>query len=230
MKTGTLALAVAACIPWFSLAYANGDEQQDAATMEQILAEVQKTVPPAWLVEVKLADPISPGQPGPHPTLVIKSAEPLPVGYMLPSQPPLSGNGPPQISKQVVAIEFVACPFLPPERYNMAREHNDTLLRARLQFQSERMKTIPSVWKGPMPFPPQAYHPRSQEEVQRVRQYAFLWVSTEPRSLPTHRTANLAFKMVSDNYVYIADAKKAEEYQQILRAVQRIIVPYASEP
>jgi len=234
MQTHNLVLvpAVVVCIPLVFAVGVDADEQQDAARMKQLFADIQKVLPPAWIIEIKLADPRIPSRPGPHPALVIKSAEPLPVKCFYPGMPERSveeREPPPKTAKKIVAVQFIAFPFLSLESYKTARKRNDTLRQTRLQFEREHLKGIRSTYKGSEPIPPYAYEPRTEDEAQLVRQYAFLWVSTQPDLLPTHHTDHLAFEMHDAGSIKIHDAKKSKEYHQILDAVQKTIVPYENE-
>lgn len=233
MLTRTV-LPMMVCFSPAFLAVAAADERQDAAHMEQLLADVQKFVPPGWDVTYDLIHPGFPDIPGPYPTLVIKSDKPLPLEFVnLPGMPGGAPDDPPDILQTVVTIHFFASPYLSEKDYATARERNDALHQKRIQFEREHLQKIP--WSGHKegePIPPEAYEPRTEKETQLVRQYAFLWISTEPRPLPTHHTDHLAFEMryIPLDIVKIHDDKRSKEYEQIVGALKKIIVPYETDP
>lgn len=228
MRTRTLLLAVVC----FSQPIADGgaaDEESDAAGIEQLVADVQNVLPPGWVVEFKLVDPRIPTRRGSHPALVIKSDQPLPVEYFAPNPPGRSADEPeppPDISLKTVAIHFVASPYLSSHSYSNARERNGTLVQRRVDFERNHLKHIRWSHMGPNPIPPDAFEPRTARENHLVRQYAYLWVSTQPQPLPTHHTDRLAFEMRDLGSIKLHDAKRSKEYKQILEAVQKFIVPY----
>lgn len=232
MRTHTL-LSTIVSLPLVFTPGVEADERQEAASMEQLVTEVQKVVPPGWSVRYDLIHPRFTDNPGPYPALVVKSEAPLPLEYVnVPSLPARSANDPPDISQKIITIRFIASPYLTEAEHAEARKRNDELHQKRVQFEREHLQNVPWSYKGAEAIPPYVYEPRTEQETQLVRQYAFLWVSTEPRPLPTHHTDRLAFSMryIPLEFVKIHDAKGAKEYTQIVGALEKIIVPYEPEP
>ena len=137
---------------------------------------------------------------------------------------------PPKITREFVALHFVTLPFVTPQNYTTIREHNDLLRRRRIKFVGEHLKAISWAHKGPRPIPPYAFDPRTEDEIELIRQYAFLWIATQPRPLPTHYTNHFSFAMHLPDSMQIHHAEKSKEYDRIVDAVQQIIVPYEKEP
>lgn len=211
----------------FTLAFAtsiHADEQRDAADLEQLLAQVQKVVPPGWSADFQLVDRRVPSRRGSHPAIVIKSDAELPVEYCVPNPAP----GEPDVHQEFVTIHFVAFPYMTPENHLRARKINYERLSRRLDFERAQLKNVQAFHMGPQPIPPSSYKPQNEDEAKLIRRYAFLWAATEPLTIPTHHTDQLAFEM-RDLPIKIHDADQAKEYQQILDAVQKIVVPYEKE-
>jgi hypothetical protein len=210
------------------------DERSDAKSFQELLVKINDRLPSGWIVEAALT--VSPKdllRPGPYPTLIIKSTVPLPlefVGINLPGRSSDEPKPPPRINPDVVTLRFVARPFMSSRTYAAAREHNEVLQKKRLEFERQHLKDVASAHMGPEPIPPHAYRPRSEREIELVRQYAFLWLSTEPQLLPTHFTDDLSFALYDLGDFTIHDADKDKEYHQILESIQELITPYEQEP
>ena len=210
-----------------------GDEKQDVAKLEQLLSDVKKVVPSGWTVAISLANSKIPSRRGSHPTLVIRSAKPLPVEHFYPSMRAITAGNPkppPMISQEVVSLYFVASPFMSRQTFKAARDRNAALLGRRLQFERKHLKEVERTYKGGEPIPPYAFEPRTERESQLIGRYAFLWISTIPQPVPTHHTDHLSFEMHRPGSFKIHDAKKSREFDQIFDASQEILVPYEKRP
>ncbi len=202
------------------------DERSDSAHLEQMIQRIEKSVPAGWSVSYKLANPEFPDRHGSHPTVVIQSNDPLPVQHFYPgTEPPFPGESL-EIARHKVTAYFVASPYLSRDQYAEVQKQNDALLRKRSEFQKEKLKDIPWAYKGAEPIPPDAFVPQNEAEARRVREYAFLWISTQPKPLPTHFTDNLSFEIHLPGSIKIHDPKTSKEYEQTLKSVQKVIVPY----
>ncbi len=231
MRLNTLLAASFALILMLS-ATTVADEADELARMERLLLEVEQVLPSGWIVEMKLADPQNPDRQGSHPTLVIKSDDLLPVEYFYPGapfRPADEPDRPPKISQEIVKVSFSTRPYMSPKRFKKVSTQNDAQQQKRIEFKRNLLKEIPYGHKGDEPIPPHAFYPRTNDEVYLVRQYAFLWVSTQSQPIPTHHIDTLSFEMHKPWDMTIHDAHKAKEYEQILTAVQKIIVPYQTD-
>lgn len=228
MQTRIL-LPMAVCFSLTLAAGAAADERQDAARVEQLLAEIQKVVPPDWDVGFELVDPRHLTRGGSHPAIEIKSCGPLLIEHLnvLNLAP---GQESPK-SEMVVPIRLVAYPYMSPEDHAKARAENARLLQKRIDFKNEHLQKIERGYMGVGPIPPRFYDPKTRDEKRLIMQYSFLWTATEPRPLPTHYTDHLAIDMryLPLDTIEILDDKQAKEYEQILGALEKIIVPYETE-
>ncbi len=196
----------------------------DEARLEGLLERMQKILPPGWSVSSKLANRDAPSRPGWHPTVVIQSKDALPVEHFYPGMGP---DEAPKISREKVTVFFVASRYVSWDQYAVVQQQNESLLEKRRAFRNEKLKFIPWGYKGAEPIPPDAFEPRTKAETRRIREYAFLWISTQPKPLPTHFAENLSFEMHLPGSIEIHDPKKSQEYKQLLESVEKIIVPYA---
>ena len=222
---GLIAIGISlVCAPGFA-----GDETQDVTKLDDLLVKVKKVLPQGWAASIELSDDMRPSRRGPFPTLIIKSIERLPVGHSYPSASPDSISEPPSISQEIVTRYFTVLPLVTPQNHTKIQQHNELLQRRRQQFVSDHLNKISWAHKGARPIPPDKFDPETENEIQLVKQYGLLWVSTQPQSLPTHHTDHFSFAFTADYLMYIHDPKKAKEYDEILEAVEQFIVPYENK-
>jgi hypothetical protein len=201
------------------------DEKQDARQLEQLIATVKSLLPPGWEVAFEVKNDHC-GRA--RPKLVIRSTEKLPVEHMGP------GMGPsPNINQENVTIEVTFVPYITTEDYAAARKRNDDLERHRRQYEENRLKQRQSAYKGG--FTPASYERQTRDKSPVVREYAFLWLSTEPQELPTHHYGTLAvatydLPYMSSHMIKIHNTPKDKEYQQIVGGLEKIFVPYEKAP
>ena len=124
---------------------------------------------------------------------------------------------------------FTVLPLVTPQNHTKIQQHNELLQRRRQQFVSDHLNKISRAHKGALSIPPDKFDPETENEIQLVKQYGLLWVSTQPQSLPTHHTDHFSFAFTADYLMYIHDPKKAKEYDEILEAVEQFIVPYENK-
>jgi len=210
-----------------------GDVEEDVARLDELQTNIKAILPSGWAVNIELSDEKIPNRRGSYPTLAIKSNEPLPVEHFYPGMPGRSVDEPeaaPKITREFVALYFVALPRMSPQEYATRRESNDALRDRRSKFEFDHLKKIARAHKGDGPIPPDAFEARTEDEVRLIRQYAFLWISTRPQPLPTNYTDHFSFVMHLPGSMRIHNAEKSTEYGRLLEAVQKIIVPYEKEP
>ncbi len=197
------------------------DVAQDVAELEKLIAEVTKAVPPGWNVEFDVADLYLGGM---RPVLKVTSAKELPVEYLGPGMPP----PPPHIQHEKVTVWLAFMMRLTPQEYQAARKRNEMLASKRRQFIEEHIKNVPFGGKGEDPAPPFAFRPRSAAEGTLVRQYAFLWLATEPANLPNHYYGGLSLWYWPGTIKIHVD-RGQKEYSQIIDALNEIISPYEDD-
>jgi hypothetical protein len=213
---------VALAVLFSGASCAFGTEQADSDTLEKLKADVARVLPAGWTLEITPAAKTPPSRGDLAPCLVISSAKPLSVRFNYPN--PASGEK--KTSQlEIVDLTLTAGPLMSPEEYAAARQKNLENNEARLNFM-KKLKDIRWGHMGAEPFPPSAYEPNSEAERRLVREYAFVWMRTEPRPLPTHSYGTLSFTRSDQHYMTVDDPHAADELAQIKKSLDRILTPY----
>jgi hypothetical protein len=210
---------------------ATADEKQDATQLEQLIAKIRSQLPAGWTVEFKLSREENPLVFMPQ--ILVKSADKLPWDFVGgPGAPFVSADRaeqPPKLDPKIVEIDIALNPYLSPQDYAKAHDRNDILEQRRRQFEVTRLKLHQSHFKGG--FTPAGLVPKSPEEARAIREYAMLWLATEPQRLPTHHYGTLSFSAIELHGIFVAQRKiyqpeKHQEYQQIKAMLEKLLVPY----
>lgn len=211
-----------------SEATADDGAKHDAGNATRLYAELTKIVPRGWQISnhVDITRSVS-GEP--RLTFSIYSASPLlfdreEIGA--PARAADEPEEPPAMEK--VEIRLVTMPYLTPDQHARAAYRNQQGRKQRLEFERKHLKDLEYAWKGPRPLPPWAYQVENVDEQQRefFGQYLFLWLRTEPVLLPTHHYQSLAFHLETNPAGRIRDKEKMHQFQDMLRNIQQIVVPY----
>jgi hypothetical protein len=222
-------LATAACVLLLSICNSQAsaaEQERNAESFEKLRAECVKFVPRGWIVELTLANDGNSARAGECPALVIRTERSVPVEYHMPNP---STAGETFRKTEPLAIRLVAQPYVSPIDYAaMKRRNND--FTAQRTAMAKRMKSekINSAFMGPEPIPPSGFRPESYTETRLVWEYAFLWLETEPKPLPTHRFEILTLKLDAPQNVTINDKRAAEDFQAILQSIGKTLAAYES--
>jgi hypothetical protein len=217
-------LATAVCLALACAA--RGAEQQDADSLERLQSEIQRNLPAGWTATIDPAFRESPRADVEKPALVISSADKLSIETQFPGAAP--GQEPFKESRQV-EIVLAVCPFLTPEQYAAARQKNEEGTKSRTDFE-RKLRDIPWAHKGGSPIPPSAFRARDERDRRLILEYALLWNRAELRSLPTHYLGSLSFDItLPPENSLIVDRSKATEYDEIVKALKRLLTPYEKE-
>ncbi len=207
------------------------DAKQDVAQLDKLIAQIEKILPAGWTVAFEVANDHC-GRS--RPKLVVQSAEKLPAEYIGSiGQPPAGSDPSPYIVQENVKVEFAFVPYMTHQEYATTRKQNEDLGRRRRQFEKSRLKQEQSRYKGG--FTATTYQRQTGDKSPLVREYAFFWLNTEPKPLPTHHYGTLSVETLdlhhmSDISVTIHDAQKDKEFHQIVAELEKIFVPYATTP
>jgi hypothetical protein len=96
----------------------------------------------------------------------------------------------------------------------------------RRQFVKQRLKEVKLNAKGEDPPAPFQFEPRSVPEARMIREYAFLWLATEPEQLPSHRFGTLSMWYWGEDTVEIHDVERDKQYRQLAASLERIVTAY----
>ena len=216
---------ISAALAWFclaSLANAAPDVARNVADLEQLVSEVKKIVPAGWDLKFDVAELYLRDM---RPVLTVTSAEELPVQHFGPGMP----GGGPAIEREKVTLWLAFMAYKSPAEHAAARERNDALTNTRREFVKQRLTEVKFGGKGEDPPPPWQFSPRSASEARLVREYAFLWLATEPEPLPSHHYGTLSMWYWGEDTIEIHDAERDQQYQQIAKGLERILTSYEEE-
>ena len=215
----------------FNTRSVEASEKEDIAQLEQLITQVEKILPAGWTAAFEVAnEPCGRSGPSVQPLLVVKSSEKLPVEYSSSIGRPAAGADPsPYVVHDVVKIEFAFVPYMSPSDYATARKKNEDLDLQRRTFEERRLNKKQSNYKGG--FNPATYPRQTGDKSPLVREYAFVWLNTEPRPMPTHHYGSLAvathdLRGTTSVEVIIHDAAKNQQFKHILDGLEKIFVPY----
>ena len=220
---GTLAVLLVLSSPLSA-----ADQDRNAESFEKLRAECIKLAPTGWTVELMLVDAKNSAKPGDCPAIVIHTDKNVEQEHEVinsaPSATPIRTTDP-------LAIRLVAQPYVSPIEYAATKRRNDEHANQRLaMFKRLKTEKVNSAFMGPEPIPPSAFRPNSYTEIRLVWEYAFLWLETEPESLPTHRFEVLTLKIDSPQGVTIRDQVMANQMQTVLDSIRKILTPYQAAP
>jgi hypothetical protein len=196
---------------------AEPDVVEDVHQLEKLVAEVRGVVPDGWSVELKISTEYLRSV---RPVIVITSDKKLPVEH-LGINPPAAG----QAEKETVKIWMAFMAYLSPDEHAAAQARNERLKLERLEFFEKHLQQGEYAWMGPPPPSPDSIEPRSPVDLRLARQYALLWLATEPTQLPTHYYGQLAV-WHDPHGIAIHDAEGKKQYEQIVEGLERILTPY----
>jgi hypothetical protein len=210
------------CVSQLCMAQGARDVERNVADLEQLVREVKKFVPEGWNLQFDVAESYLGDM---RPVLTISSAEELPVQRfgmgMASSDPPFERE------KVKLWLAFMA--YKSPAEHAAARELIERLTRERREFVEQRLQQLEIASKGEDPPSPGQFRPRSAAEGRLVREYAFLWLATEPESLPSHHYGTLSMWYWGEDTIKIHDSQRDKEYQQIAAGLEQIVTAYEKE-
>ena len=192
--------------------------QRAADTHEELRGAVQKVVPSGWAVIVSPAEP----------ALVISCEKNLSVEYRSVASFQVLKR-----ANERVAVRFVAAPFVSPERHASIQQRNRERRQRRIQFEDRHLSKMAEAttltFKLELPIPPTRYKPQTGQEKHTITEYAFLWLRTQPKNLPSHAFKDISFHRHGlKRGASIVDEAKAREYNSIMKSVEKMIEPYKS--
>jgi hypothetical protein len=217
---------ISAALAWFSLAsLANAapNVERDVADLEQLVSEVKKIVPAGWNLKFDVGEFYLRET---RPVLTITSAEDLPVQHFGPGMP----AGDPPIEREKVTLWLAFMAYKSPAEHAAARARNNLRTYDRREFVKQRLKGVKFGGKGEDPPAPFQFSPQSAQESRLVREYAFLWLATEPEPLPSHHYGTLSMWYWGEDTIEIHDAERDKQYRQIAKGLERIVTAYEKEP
>jgi hypothetical protein len=207
-----------------------------ASQLEQLSVEIGKILPNGWTVAVWPATKSkSIFSLNNNPSFIVyrneacfaefTNAANLPVQ----AQASISNGRPtarnPDLKPMEITFRFSAMPFMSKEEYKKAKQENDSKLNTRM----ESAKTLRGInWShmGPEPIPPSAYEPQNENERNRVRQYAYVWLNTQPQALPDLYFQRLSFKADLMEDVRCSDKQIEEEVKRVREKVVQLFSKY----
>jgi hypothetical protein len=237
MKT-LIALVLALLLPSLALAQTKADsvsQVQSAADsarrLEQLLAEVRAVIPNNWKAE------IGPGTAGKEkvrvqgdkPYIVLWRTEEAKTYYAGPGGPSRVPRGEPKTELKEVLFTFWCMPYMSKQEYQKAKEENVSkhLLRRDAE---QKLRGLEGSSMGNPPLPPMAYKPRNEAESKLVRQYAFVWLNTEPRSLPEYYYHELSFTADTMEWYRFPEPDVMKEIEGVRGKLLKILGVYAPNP
>jgi hypothetical protein len=205
-----------------------------AANLKKLISRIESGLPSGWTVNFKRDRNRCRESEA---RLVIQSTQPLPLEYIGQIGAPAPSDDPDpssDIVRKPATIDVLFASYLTPQEYESAKAENRQLQQKRRQFELAHLSRVRYGWKGPHPLPPIAYEAHSPKEENLLREYAFLWLSTEPRRLPTHHYATLAviaydLHGMSSIHIKIHDPAKDREYRELLKRLEATFQPYEKQ-
>jgi hypothetical protein len=193
-------------------------EKEDAAALNAVLKDVQAVLPKGWEAELWVSK-----YPRSTLELVVRTRKPIAVvegGFSLPASSKLNAKA------TVYELPYIVCPYLTPEQFAKAKAQNEANNAKRLAFMEKELNGISWGYKGGPPYPPSAFDPTTDDQKERLRQYAILYMHTEPIRLPTHYVGTVAFELFDDPFAHIQDKAHADELRAIQQSLTGIFTPY----
>jgi hypothetical protein len=202
------------------------EPERNAESFEKLRAECVKLAPRGWAVELTLVADGNLQRAGECPALVIRTEQNVPVEYHMPNP---SSAGETFRKTEPVTIRLIAQPYISPIEYAALKRRNDECVGQRTAMAKKlKDEKIASAFMGPEPIPPSGFRANSYTEMRLVWEYAFLWLESEPKPLPTHRFEILTLKLDMPQNVTIGDKKIADEFKSLAQAVQSRLTSYES--
>jgi len=162
--------------------------------------------------------------------LFIRSEGKLPVEYVGFIGRRAAGDDPnPYIVQKIAQVEFEFFPYLTPQDYAKTRKTNDELEKHREQYEERRFGKMRFQNKGELS--PLSFVSPFEDRTPFLKEYAFLWLRTEPKPLPTHYYGTLAVEThdippVWSGTIKIHQAQKEAEHQAIMEVLESLFRPY----
>lgn len=211
---------------------ARADEKEDATQVERLITEIEKFLPGGWSVAFEVSNDRWRRE---SPMLVVRSREKLPLEYIASigrrAGVGEGGDPDPYIVQPIMTIEFEFVPYVTVEDHAKIRKQNEELERRRRRYEETRLGMVQSHYKGGFTPYSYFYESRTKENSPLVAEYAFFWLHTQPRRLPTHYFGTLS--VVTDDIrpfywttIKIHNSEKQQQYQQILDGLGKVFVPY----
>jgi hypothetical protein len=208
-----------------------------SAELKQLLGEVQKVLPEGWHAA------LTPEVPE---TIACEFRQPTASGLMIWRDDRAIGRyvglklapGSMDAEFQPQRVFFQLCSMdqITPEQYRVAAERNASNDAKRHEFQHKLKdagikNSLAFVIKDDEPpLAPSTYKPQTPEQNELIRQYASLWVQTEPQALPTCYYRTLAFNADFDEHFMLQDGDLDSERQEVKKAILKIVTAYSREP
>ena len=206
---------------------------QDSANLRQLLRRVEAVVPAGWRAEITPDVPVDAQllwrlRSG-GPCLTVWRTAPV-LG--MPNAPGMPGvSDPDDLPWEEVRprLQLTLVEFLSDNQFAQRATENRRKQARRNGFIERQLSGIERQTKNPYPCPPVAFRPKSDAERELVRQYALVWMRTEPVELPTHHDGTLAFITERDGYSF-RDQAVAREYDAVWENVESLVTPYVQPP
>jgi hypothetical protein len=229
MKTSCFIAVLFLIVPSPTISVA--DERQDVAQLGELTSKIERILPSGWEVAFELSKDRWRRE---RPLLIVRSRDKLPIERIgLVGRPSSSADPDPYIVREKLEIEFGFVPYVSPEDYEQVGAHNQEMERRRRQYEETRLGKRQSQYKGGIS-PSTLEMQTGMRSPEVLREYAFLWLRTEPRPAPTHRYRELSVTS-SDLAPYITatvkihDSQKDEEYRKIVNGLRKIFIAYDNE-
>jgi hypothetical protein len=206
------------------------DERGDVAQLDQLMAQIKPMLPAGWSVKFEISNSLFQYKP----QLQISSQEKLPIYYLgMAGRPSSVGDRPPEPDAiQEVKMDFALMPYMSPQEYELVRTRNEALERKRREFEVSRLGIEQSNFKGGVT--PASFEWQTRTTTPFLREYAILWLNTEPQPLPTHYYGSLSFRTTAlgrfEDFdipeLKIFNAEKNQEYLQIVGGLRKLLSSY----
>ena len=193
----------------------------DMKALEEVRKKIERKIPNTWEVVLNLAGGDFSGEDAP--ALVVRTKRPVATLTQYPS--PAPGQKPAE-REGVFEIKFECVPPVTESEYAALAKKNAENTKRRLAFSKERLQGISWGAKSPSPYSPARYSPEGEAQVREVREYAFLWMRTKLRDLPSHHYGRLSFDRHYPYFTRIRNPNKAKQFQKLLKDLDTILKPY----
>lgn len=207
-----------------AVAFAADDATDQAAQLEQLLAEVQQTLPAGWSAEITPTEKWPTHRRTNAPGLVVYRHENVQGYYDAPNP----GSDGPETQSTEVMFMFTAMPYLTQPQYRNLKNDNETRGQTRLEFE-KKLKDIPGGYMGANPWPPGAYEPADESQRNLIRQYAFVWLNTEPHPLPNYSYNHLSFDGYMQENLVCEKSTDQKELATVRALLLKLLNRYEAE-
>jgi hypothetical protein len=230
---GVFVLGLIAAFAAASVSRGDDDVARDSANLRQLLRRVEAVLPTRWRAEITPDVPIDAqllwrNRSG-SPCLTVWRTAPALGIPSAPGMPGGTGSDNFPWEEVVPRLQLSLVEFLSEEEFARKATENRRKQARRIDFIERQLSGIERQTKNPYPYPPHAFHPKTDRERELVRQYALVWMRTEPDELPTHHDTTLAFILERDEYSF-RDRAVEREYDAVRERIESLVTPYRLPP